>query len=168
MTLAQQAIDLHGLLDEPTEAGERARGILLMIHMKDEALTAAAARRGTTVPSFFEEAIKKFIQERNLVVIGEFVIDLDYKVCARRGKIVKLTEHQFRLLAALVDPAPGRAVTRAELVTATWDIVDSSLLCHPLAMRIRRLRGALWPEGKPQKGPYIKSVHSVGYKFSLE
>jgi DNA-binding response OmpR family regulator len=159
-------IDLHELLDEEGVDGQLLREMLLLIHLKTTALQEVAMREGESALTLVARKLDELLVKRGSIVIGEFTIDLDAATCLRNGDAIPLNKKRFALLAALAERR-GTPVTRAELMTIAWGYADKALYVR-LALHIKSLREALWPEGQQETGPAIRSVTGVGYVFSLE
>ncbi len=70
---------------------------------------------------------------------------------------------EFALLVALAGEA-GRVITRDRLLSEVWDLQWESST-KTLDMHIHALRRKLGP--RPDAGPWISTVRSVGYRFEL-
>lgn len=96
-------------------------------------------------------------QARNTRRLGGIVLDLDARVASRDGVDLGLTAHEYNLLAWLVE-RPGRAVSRAQLVTHTLS-GEAGASERAVDPHISRLRKKLGPEGR-----CIHTVWGIGYR----
>lgn len=78
-----------------------------------------------------------------------------------RGLALPLTEHEFQMLAALMEP-PGRACTYDELRKRVWgtEYGDASLV----RTAVKRLRRKLPRAGVTVR---IEPVHGVGFRLGI-
>ena len=114
----------------------------------------ALRRRSTLLPETAED-------ESDILAVDDIVIDSGKRRVSVRGEQVELTPKQFDLLCFMA-ARPGRAFTRAELLTYVWDY-DSSGYEHTIDSHINRLRSRI--ESDPSSPEYIITVWGVGYKF---
>ena len=91
---------------------------------------------------------------------GDFHLNLDLHVLARRGERVPLGSKAFAILTFLVSRA-GEVVTKAELFAAVW--AESFVEEGALSQQIFTLRKALG-----NKADYIATVPGQGYRFMGE
>ncbi len=88
---------------------------------------------------------------------GEFSLDLDLRVLARRGERVPLGSKTFDVLTCLVSHA-GQVVTKPELFASVW--AESFVEEGALSQQIFTLRKAF-----ADKADYIATVPGQGYRF---
>jgi DNA-binding winged helix-turn-helix (wHTH) protein/Tfp pilus assembly protein PilF len=88
---------------------------------------------------------------------GEFQLNLDLRVLARRGERVPLGSKAYEILTCLVLRA-GEVVTKSELFAAVW--AESFVEEGALSQQIFSLRKALG-----DKADYIVTVPGQGYRF---
>jgi DNA-binding response OmpR family regulator len=77
------------------------------------------------------------------------------------GRRVRLTEHEARLLLALMDE-PGRTISHEQLLLKVWG--STALATSALSTSIRRLRTKLEPD--PSRPTVIVTVRGAGYRLS--
>ena len=91
-----------------------------------------------------------------------FALDLQSGVLRREGRLVRLQEQPFRILALMVG-RPGDVVTREELRQLLWPADTFVDFDHGLNSAVARLRDALKDSaGKPR---FIETVAKKGYRF---
>ncbi|MCC7253886.1 winged helix-turn-helix domain-containing protein [Hyphomicrobium sp.] len=96
-----------------------------------------------------------------IVSIGGIEVDPTSRIVHSSGRLVRLGEVEFKLLALLVS-APGAVFSRERLVEEFWP--DRIFLdVRTVDQKIRRLRSALIRGVAPDP---IRSVRGKGYKFS--
>ena len=101
-------------------------------------------------------------QGANVVVrTGERVIDRDAYTVTMRGKLVRLTRTEYRLLEALASRV-GEVAPHRFLLSTVWsdELVQDT---KNLQVFIRRLRGKL--EDDPSKPEYLISERGRGYRL---
>ena len=95
------------------------------------------------------------------IVIGAIEIDFDRRAVGAHGDQAQLTYVEFELLASLA-AAPGRAMTREELLEQVWG--DSAYRDpRTIDVHIRHLREKI--EREPREPEYLLTVRVVGYRF---
>ncbi|MBM3300325.1 MAG: response regulator transcription factor [Deltaproteobacteria bacterium] len=92
---------------------------------------------------------------------GYLTVNLDERRVEVRGKLVRLTRTEYRLLLHLLENA-GRIVTYEQLLKQVW---GQEYLDYPNYVRtyIWRLRQKI--EKEPRQPKYILTEHEVGYRF---
>jgi DNA-binding response OmpR family regulator len=91
----------------------------------------------------------------------ELVIDFARQIVTRRGRQVRLTPKEYRILLTLASH-PGRVFARDELIRYAIG-EDFSGFDRTVDAHIKNLRKKL--ERTPNKPRYILTVHGVGYRF---
>lgn len=92
---------------------------------------------------------------------GQLLVDLNSRRVELRGKPVKLTPTEFRLLAILLRKC-GRVVTHEELIREVWGIEKDTGL-GSLKLYIHYLRQKI--EDRPKKPHYLLAEWGIGYRF---
>ena len=100
-------------------------------------------------------------EEKNLLVRGDILIDLNRYEAFKNGKLLELSQREFDLLLAL-STSPGRVFTREELMTQVWNYEYFGDL-RVVDVAVRRLREKL--EDKPAEPAHIITRRGVGYYF---
>ena len=95
---------------------------------------------------------------------GDFTIDFLRHLVTIRGKEVRLTPTEYRLLAKLAGNA-GRVIFHDKLLTDVWGAEYRDELDY-LRAYIRHLRRKI--EHNPHQPRYILSIPGVGYMFAKE
>ena len=93
-------------------------------------------------------------------VIGNLRIDFDAHLVQVKGREVKLTALEFKLLKHFLDRR-GRVQSRDQLLQDVWGY-SSDITTRTVDTHIKRLREKLL-----SAGDYIQTIRGVGYKFNL-
>ncbi len=94
--------------------------------------------------------------------IGEIEIDRERYTVTARGKPVKLSATEFKLLLYLAE-RKGKVFSREQLLDAVWSD-ESFVEPRTVDVHIRRLRSQI--EDDPANPKYIKTLRGIGYFFS--
>jgi len=100
-------------------------------------------------------------ERKKLIQAGELSIDLDRHSVSIRGKPVRLTSTEFKLLYELAC-SPGRVKTREVLLDRVWGYTYEGY-ARTVDTHIRRLREKLG-----SMGDWIETVRGLGYRFREE
>jgi len=92
---------------------------------------------------------------------GQLLIDLDNHRVELRGKPVKLTRTEFRLLSILLRKV-GRVVTHEDLIQEIWG-TDKEANLGSLKLYIHYLRQKI--EDQPKKPYYLLAEWGIGYRL---
>lgn len=92
---------------------------------------------------------------------GELLIDLESRRVELRGKPVKLTHTEFRLLSILLQQV-GRVVSHEDLIREVWG-TDKETSLGSLKLYIHYLRQKL--EDHPRKPRYVLAEWGIGYRL---
>ena len=100
----------------------------------------------------------------NLVIAGALQIDLSWHSVTLAGEEVKLSAHEYNLLAYLVSNR-GRVLTHRSILTHVWGPEDAD---HTEYLRVymRQLRKKL--EADPEHPHYLLTEPGVGYRFIVD
>lgn len=93
--------------------------------------------------------------------VGELVIDRERYTVSLKGKHVKLSATEFRLLLFLAERR-GKVFNRDQLLDAVWRD-ESFVEPRTVDVHIRRLRAQI--EEDPANPKYIKTLRGIGYFF---
>jgi phosphate regulon transcriptional regulator PhoB len=93
---------------------------------------------------------------------GELEIDKERYTVALKGKPVKLSATEFRLLLYLAE-RKGKVFSREQLLDAVWRD-EAFVEPRTVDVHIRRLRSQI--EDDPANPRYIKTLRGIGYFFS--
>lgn len=95
------------------------------------------------------------------IIVGDLSLDPARQEARRAGQLVKLTSHQFALLAILARH-PGRVFTRMQLVEAvqgqTYEGYERTVDAH-----VKNIRRALGEDARTPR--CIETVRGAGYRF---
>ena len=108
-----------------------------------------------------EKALKETyaVESKDLIRIGNLVIDLARREVSLDGKILSLTFTEYELLIFLAANS-GRVFTREALLNKIWGY-DYYGGDRTVDVHIRRLRAKIeWG-----KHPFIETVRGTGYRF---
>jgi len=97
--------------------------------------------------------------KEKIITIGELEINTDTYQVVKRGKLIKLSATEFRLLLYLVQKK-GRVFNRDMLLDAVWKD-EAFVEPRTVDVHIRRLRAQI--EDDPSKPAYIKTRRGIGY-----
>ena len=109
----------------------------------------AILKRGKT-----EDAARKEILSE-----GDINVDISRHEVTVKGKLVELTQMEFKLLCTFLERR-GRVQTRESLLTDVWGI-DTMVETRTIDTHIKSLRSKLGKAGEK-----IETVRGMGYKFS--
>jgi two-component system phosphate regulon response regulator PhoB len=88
---------------------------------------------------------------------GDLDLDLGARSVVWRGTPVELTKTEFDLMAELAN-APGKVLSRAQLLTRVWELPAEWTADATLTEHVHRLRNKL-------DGISIRALRGVGYRF---
>jgi DNA-binding response OmpR family regulator len=95
---------------------------------------------------------------------GNLEIDLDRREARLDGRLVNLTDVEFRMLVAVLQ-AGGRVLTRNRLLDIIYG-VDRDILGRTVDVAVQRIRAKLGDD--PDAPRYIATVRGVGYRAAPE
>lgn len=105
------------------------------------------------------EAHARRIRKKDLLEIGNIVIDVNKRECLVLGKVIDLTNKEFDILYLLLSKYPN-VVTREDLFNKIWN-ANQVFESRTLDMHIKALRTKLGSEGAK-----IKSIYGIGYRYN--
>lgn len=109
-------------------------------------------------------AMNKNDVEPEEITFGDIIIDQKRGLVKKGGKVIKMTNKEYRLLICLVENH-GILLDKQHLIDYVWgddyEGVDNTLMVH-----ISRLREKI--EDNPASPKMIKTFKGLGYKFVLE
>jgi phosphate regulon transcriptional regulator PhoB len=97
-----------------------------------------------------------------MLKMGGLQIDRERYVVSIKGKPVKLSATEFKLLLYLVE-RKGKVFSREQLLDAVWSD-EAFVEPRTVDVHIRRLRSQI--EDDPANPKYIKTLRGIGYFFS--
>ena len=96
-----------------------------------------------------------------ILKVGELVIDRERYTVSIKGKPIKLSATEFKLLLFLVERR-GKVFNRQQLLDAVWSD-EAFVEPRTVDVHIRRLRAQI--EEDPANPRYIKTMRGIGYFF---
>jgi phosphate regulon transcriptional regulator PhoB len=99
-----------------------------------------------------------------IMKIGDIEIDRERYTVTIRGKSVKLSATEFKLLLFLAERR-GKVFSRGQLLDAVWRD-EAFVEPRTVDVHIRRLRSNI--EADPANPRYIKTLRGIGYLFNEE
>lgn len=102
--------------------------------------------------------------KNEIVSVGELVIDKRKCILTKRGKQIKTSATEFKLLCFLAE-RKGKVFTREELLDSLWRN-EAFVGQRTIDVHIRRLREQI--ENNVSKPQYIKTRQGFGYYFDGE
>lgn len=118
-----------------------------------------AARVKAVLRRFTEKPLMEKIMK-----IGDIEIDRERYAVTIRGKSVKLSATEFKLLLFLAERR-GKVFSRGQLLDAVWRD-EAFVEPRTVDVHIRRLRSNI--EADPANPRYIKTLRGIGYLFNEE
>lgn len=107
------------------------------------------------------DAQPELVEERDEIMEGDLVIDLNKYEVTKQGKVIELTLREFELLKFLAQ-TPGQVFSREELLEEVWEYEYYGDI-RTVDVTVRRLREKIEDKGKDFK--YILTKRGVGYYF---
>lgn len=101
------------------------------------------------------------IDKKELIEVGEFVLDSKKCEASKDGKKLDLSHREFKLLEYFIDHR-GEVVSRDQLLDSVWGY-DNFPLSRTVDTHIAKLRQKV--ESDPGNPRHIITVHRAGYKF---
>ena len=94
---------------------------------------------------------------------GPLRLDLKARTVSLDGRVVELSDTEFRMLAFFMR-SPGQAFTRREIVAGAWS-PRHFITERAVDVTLMRLRAKIEPQ--PDQPRWIVAVRSVGYRFDV-
>lgn len=95
---------------------------------------------------------------------GSLEIDLDRHEVRLKGKVMNLTDIEFRMLVTVLH-ANGRVLTRNHLIDTIYGM-DRNVIGRTIDVTVQRIRAKLGDD--PDSPRYIATVRGVGYRAAPE
>jgi len=99
--------------------------------------------------------------ERQVYEFADYHFDIGARRLTRRGKEIKLSPKEFKLLELFVKRL-GRALTRDEILNAVWGY-DCFVSSRSIDRFVTTLRNKIEPD--PHNPAFIHTIREVGYRF---
>jgi DNA-binding response OmpR family regulator len=100
-------------------------------------------------------------EETDRYKFSNFVLDIPARMLTKKGKEVKLSPKEFKLLEYFVKHE-GRALTRDEILNNVWGY-DCYVTPRSIDRFVTTLRNKI--EAHPRRPGFIKTIREIGYKF---
>jgi DNA-binding response OmpR family regulator len=98
------------------------------------------------------------------VLVGKLSFDFEALRFEKDGQPIELSKTEARLLQLLYSNK-GQTLTRERLLALIWQDGANYVDENALSVAVRRLRAKL--EDEPANPRFIKTVHGIGYKWSV-
>lgn len=96
---------------------------------------------------------------------ADLTLDRSSRLLIQGERAIDLTPSEFDILSALMG-APGRAFTRAEMLSRIQDGMAYEGYERTIDVHIRNLRLKIEPD--PTQPKYIETVYGLGYRFAVQ
>ena len=113
------------------------------------------------VKAVLRRSVEKPFSEK-ILKVGELEIDRERYTVSLKGKLIKLSATEFKLLLFLAE-RKGKVFSRDQLLDAVWRD-EAFVEPRTVDVHVRRLRSQI--EDDPAHPRYVKTMRGIGYSFS--
>jgi two-component system alkaline phosphatase synthesis response regulator PhoP len=106
--------------------------------------------------------VEEYREELSAYRFGNIELDFQKYESWKEGKQLDLSPLELKILKALIS-RKGRAITRDELLDLVWGVNNLTVSHRTVDSHIAHIRKKV--EEDPSQPEFIRSVHSIGYKF---
>jgi two-component system alkaline phosphatase synthesis response regulator PhoP len=106
--------------------------------------------------------VEEYREELSAYRFGNIELDFQKYESWKEGKQLDLSPLELKILKALIS-RKGRAITRDELLDLVWGVNNLTVSHRTVDSHIAHIRKKV--EEDPSRPEFIRSVHSIGYKF---
>jgi two-component system alkaline phosphatase synthesis response regulator PhoP len=106
--------------------------------------------------------VEEYREELSVYRFGNIELDFQKYESWKEGKQLDLSPLELKILKALIS-RKGRAITRDELLDLVWGVNNLTVSHRTVDSHIAHIRKKV--EEDPSRPEFIRSVHSIGYKF---
>jgi two-component system alkaline phosphatase synthesis response regulator PhoP len=109
--------------------------------------------------------VEDYQNEMSVYRFGNVELDFHKYESRKAGQDLDLTPLELRILKLMITKK-GKVITRDEFLDIIWGVDNLSVSHRTVDSHIAHIRKKV--EDDPSKPQYIRSVHSIGYKFNDE
>jgi two-component system alkaline phosphatase synthesis response regulator PhoP len=106
--------------------------------------------------------VEEYREELSVYRFGNIELDFQKYESWKEGKQLDLSPLELKILKALIS-RKGKAITRDELLDLVWGANNLTVSHRTVDSHIAHIRKKV--EDDPSHPEFIRSVHSIGYKF---
>ncbi len=106
--------------------------------------------------------VEDYQNEMSMYRFGDVELDFSKYESRKAGQYLDLTPLEFKILKLLITKK-GKVVTRDEFLDKVWGVDNLAVSHRTVDSHIAHIRKKI--EDDPSNPLYIRSVHSIGYKF---
>jgi DNA-binding response OmpR family regulator len=106
--------------------------------------------------------VEEYQNEISIYRFGNIELDFHKYESRKEGKTLDLTPLELKILKIMIS-RKGKAVTRDDFLDLVWGADNLSVSHRTVDSHIAHIRKKV--EGDPSRPKFIRSIHSIGYKF---